>query len=200
MINFTPVDDKVVVAPEAAITSNVIALPDGVGGDPVSGFVVAVGAGRTNEKGFRPPMETQIGDRVCFPRWTGVEIQDNGEKFIVLYEREICALVDDDGNLLPLSDKVALLPDADDTSAEGIIIPETAEAKTRPDKGKVVAVGPGRIHALGREPMICQVGDRVVFDRTEVQEVRLNGVEYLFIDQGHIFCVANKKEEETVCT
>jgi chaperonin GroES len=98
----------------------------------------------------------------------------------------------------PLHDRVVVTRiDAEDKTAGGIIIPDTA--KEKPSEGEVIAVGPGgRDHAGKIIPIDLKVGDRVLFGKWSGTEVKLDGVEYLIMKESDIMgvieqAVARKK-------
>lgn len=78
-------------------------------------------------------------------------------------------------NLKPLGDRVILEPlEQDEKTASGIILPETA--KEKPQQGKILAVGPGRLDDEGkRVSMDVKVGDTVLFPKYGGTEVKLEG-------------------------
>lgn len=89
----------------------------------------------------------------------------------------------------PLNDKVVieLLEDEEKTES-GIILPDTA--KKRPQEGKVVAVGSGRLLNNGeRAPMSVQVGQRVVFSKYAGSEFEYDGKKYLILDEDQIYAI-----------
>ena len=81
----------------------------------------------------------------------------------------------------PLEDRIVIKQvDAEQTTSSGLVIPDTA--KEKPQQGKVVAVGPGRIDDNGnRVPMDVAVGDVVIYSRYGGTEVKHEGVEYLIL-------------------
>lgn len=90
----------------------------------------------------------------------------------------------------PLADRVVIEPlEADETSAAGIVIPDTA-SKERPQKGKVVAVGPGKTDDSGkrRAPEV-KVGDTVLFTQYGPTEVKVDGKEVLIASESDILAV-----------
>ena len=91
--------------------------------------------------------------------------------------------------LRPLGDKVVVKAlTSDERTAGGIVLPDTA--KERPQQGKVVAVGPGRVLDSGdRAPMAVQVDDTVIFSKYGGNELKLDGEEYLILDQDSIYAV-----------
>ncbi len=80
-----------------------------------------------------------------------------------------------DIKLKPLGDRVVIEPvEQDEKTASGIILPETA--KEKPQQGKILAVGPGRLDDEGKRiPMDVKVGDMVLFPKYGGTEVKLSG-------------------------
>jgi chaperonin GroES len=89
----------------------------------------------------------------------------------------------------PLHDRVVLERiDAEEKTAGGIIIPDTA--KEKPQQGKVVAVGPGGRDESGKLiPIDVKTGDRVRFGKWSRTEVKIDGVEYLIMKESDIMGV-----------
>jgi len=89
----------------------------------------------------------------------------------------------------PLHDRVVLERiDAEEKTAGGIIIPDTA--KEKPQQGKVVAVGPGGRDESGKLiPIDVNVGDRVLFGKWSGTEVKIDGVEFLIMKESDIMGV-----------
>jgi chaperonin GroES len=85
-------------------------------------------------------------------------------------------------NIKPLEDRIVVKPlDAEQTTASGLVIPDTA--KEKPQEGEVVAVGPGRFNEDGDEriPMDISVGDKVIYSKYGGTEVKHGGEEYLIL-------------------
>src|ERR1700753_4155244 len=89
----------------------------------------------------------------------------------------------------PLHDRVVVKRiDAEDKTAGGIIIPDTA--KEKPSQGEVVAVGPGGRDEAGRIIAIdLNVGDRVLFGKWSGTEVKIDGAELLIMKESDIMGV-----------
>jgi chaperonin GroES len=89
----------------------------------------------------------------------------------------------------PLHDRVVVKRiDADEKSAGGIIIPDTA--KEKPSQGEVTAVGPGGRDEAGKLiPIDIKVGDLVLFGKWSGTEVKIDGIELLIIKEGDIMGV-----------
>ena len=83
--------------------------------------------------------------------------------------------------------------DAEEKTAGGIIIPDTAREK--PQQGKVVAVGPGGRDENGKLiPLDLKVGDRVLFGKWSGTEVKIEGVEYLIMKESDVMGVLTEAE------
>ena len=93
-------------------------------------------------------------------------------------------------NLKPLNNHVIVKPiTEDDVTKAGIVLPDTVD-KERPEKGEVVAVGPGKLTESGqRLPMSVKVGDIVMFKKYSPDEVKVDGEEYLVISEGDILAI-----------
>jgi chaperonin GroES len=89
----------------------------------------------------------------------------------------------------PLHDRVLVLRvEEDQKTAGGIIIPDTV--KEKPQEGKIVAVGPGRIESNGnRTPLDVKRGDKVLFGKYAGSEIKIDGVEHLIMKEDDILCV-----------
>lgn len=92
--------------------------------------------------------------------------------------------------LRPLGDRVLVLrsDEAEEKSAGGIIIPDTA--KEKPSKGKVVSAGPGSLKDDGtRTPLDVKKGDKILFGKYSGTEVKINDIEYLIMHESDILGV-----------
>ena len=89
----------------------------------------------------------------------------------------------------PLHDRVVVRRiEAEDKSAGGIIIPDTA--KEKPSQGEVIAVGPGGRDESGKLiPIDLKEGDRVLFGKWSGTEVKIDGTEYLIMKESDIMGV-----------
>ena len=96
-------------------------------------------------------------------------------------------------SIKPLEDRVLVQPlDAEQTTASGLVIPDTA--KEKPQEGKVLAVGPGRFDDEGdkRIPLDISVGDVVVFSKYGGTEVKYDGEEFLILSARDVLAVIEK--------
>ncbi|HHJ10725.1 MAG TPA: co-chaperone GroES [Bacteroidetes bacterium] len=89
-VNIKPLGDRVVVFPEPAEekTSTGIIIPDTAKEKPQRGTVVAVGSGTESEK-----MEVKAGDKVLYGKYSGTEINIDGEDYLILRQSDILAIV-----------------------------------------------------------------------------------------------------------
>jgi chaperonin GroES len=88
----------------------------------------------------------------------------------------------------PLGDRVVLEPVAkEETTASGIVLPDTA--KEKPQEGKIVAVGSGHLKDGQRIPLEVKEGDRVLFSKYAGTEVKYEGKELLILRESDILAV-----------
>jgi chaperonin GroES len=94
-------------------------------------------------------------------------------------------------SIKPLEDRVVVrILEAEQTTASGLVIPDTA--KEKPQEGEVLAVGPGRIDDKGqRVPLDVAVGDKVIFSKYGGTEVKYAGEEYLILSARDILAVVS---------
>ncbi|HEY4489448.1 MAG TPA: co-chaperone GroES [Candidatus Paceibacterota bacterium] len=94
--------------------------------------------------------------------------------------------------LTPLADRVVVAPASkEEVSASGIIIPDTTKAE-KPERGTVMAVGPGKVGDDNeRIPMTVKVGDTVLFSKYGYDEVKIDGKEYFILSESSVLAVIN---------
>jgi chaperonin GroES len=93
-------------------------------------------------------------------------------------------------SIKPLEDRVLVKPlDAEQTTASGLVIPDTA--KEKPQEGEVLAVGPGRWDEDGenRVPLDVSVGDKVLYSKYGGTEVKYQGEEYLILSARDVLAI-----------
>lgn len=93
-------------------------------------------------------------------------------------------------NIRPLYDRIVVkrLDEQDETTAGGLIIPDTA--KEKPQQGEVVAVGKGKRLEDGKVIALdVQVGDRILFGKYSGSEIKLDGSEYLIMREDEVLGV-----------
>ncbi len=92
----------------------------------------------------------------------------------------------------PLDDRVVVEPlEAEDKSAGGILLPDTA--KQKPQRGRVLAVGPGKLHDNGkRMTLAVQKGDEVIYGRYGGSDIEVDGREIKILREGDILAKVTK--------
>ena len=92
-------------------------------------------------------------------------------------------------SIKPLEDRIVIQQvEAEQTTASGLVIPDTA--KEKPQEGEVIAVGPGRIDDNGnRVPLDVQVGDKVLYSKYGGTEVKVGGEDYLVLSARDVLAV-----------
>ncbi|GHD04232.1 co-chaperone GroES [Zhihengliuella salsuginis] len=95
-------------------------------------------------------------------------------------------------SIKPLEDRIVVQQlEAEQTTASGLVIPDTA--KEKPQEGKVVAVGPGRFDDKGhRVPVDVNEGDVVIYSKYGGTEVKVGGAEYLVLSARDVLAVVEK--------
>jgi chaperonin GroES len=94
-------------------------------------------------------------------------------------------------SIKPLEDRILVKPlDAEQTTASGLVIPDTA--KEKPQEGKVLAVGPGRFEEGQRLPLDIAEGDVVVYSKYGGTEVKYNGQEYLILSARDVLAIIER--------
>jgi chaperonin GroES len=92
-------------------------------------------------------------------------------------------------NLKPLADRILVKPSpAEEKTASGIIIPDTA--KEKPMQGEVIAVGKGRMTDDGKMIALeLKVGDKILYGKYSGTEVTVDGVEYLIMRESDVYAI-----------
>ncbi|WP_026818745.1 co-chaperone GroES [Arthrobacter castelli] len=95
-------------------------------------------------------------------------------------------------SIKPLEDRIVVQTlEAEQTTASGLVIPDTA--KEKPQEGKVVAIGPGRVDDNGnRVPIDVNEGDVVIYSKYGGTEVKAGGEEYLVLSSRDVLAVVVK--------
>ena len=96
-------------------------------------------------------------------------------------------------SIKPLEDRILVQQlDAEQTTASGLVIPDTA--KEKPQEGKVLAVGPGRFDDEGenRIPLDISEGDTVIYSKYGGTEVKYNGQDYLILSARDVLAIIER--------
>ena len=90
-----PLADRVLVKvdEEETMTKGGILIPDTAQKKSQKGTVMAIGSGKVLDNGTRLPFEVKVGDHVLFAKYSGVDIDEDGEKYLLLAERDILAIL-----------------------------------------------------------------------------------------------------------
>ncbi len=91
-----PLEDRVLVKQGEAeeVTAGGIVLPDTAKEKPQRGKVVAAGPGKLLDSGSRGQMSLSIGDEVFYGKYSGTEVEVDGEKFVILRETDVLAVIE----------------------------------------------------------------------------------------------------------
>jgi chaperonin GroES len=93
----------------------------------------------------------------------------------------------------PLHDRILVERIEEEVRKGGIIIPDTA--KEKPQHGKVIAVGPGRVDENGKRiPMDVKKGDSILFGKYSGNEIRIGDEEYLIMREDDILAIIEKEK------
>lgn len=95
----------------------------------------------------------------------------------------------DKTKIQPLGDRVVVEPlDAEEKTASGIVIPDSAKEKQQ--KGKIVAVGKGRVNDDGKvTPLEVKINDQVIYGRYAGTEIKVGANDYLILKEDDILAI-----------
>jgi chaperonin GroES len=94
-MNIKPLADRVVVKPMPADekTKGGLYVPDTAKERPQQGEIVAVGPGRITDEGKKIPIELKVGDKVLYGKYSGTEVNIDGEEYLIMRESDIFAII-----------------------------------------------------------------------------------------------------------
>jgi len=95
-MNIKPLSNHVFIEPteEVKTTESGIVIPETAENKPIKGKIIAVGSGKTNEKGEKISMSVKVGDIVLFKKYGPDEIEIEGKKYLVGDEEDILAIIE----------------------------------------------------------------------------------------------------------
>ena len=95
-MKFRPLHDRVVIRRLEADekTAGGIIIPDTAKEKPMEGEVVAVGPGARDEAGKLQPLDVKAGDRILFGKWSGTEVELDGEELLIMKESDIMGIIE----------------------------------------------------------------------------------------------------------
>ncbi len=95
-------------------------------------------------------------------------------------------------SIKPLGDRVVVLPlSRDEVTLSGIIIPDSSPSRDKPERGTVVAVGPGKYEDGKTSPMTVKVGDEVLFPGNDdyYTKIRIGGAQYYILSESGVLAI-----------
>ncbi len=94
-ITLQPLSDRVLVHPldEKEVKKGGIIIPDTAKEKPTEGEVVAIGTGKTNDKGEKVPFTVKVGDKVLISKYGGTEVKLDGENYLIMREDDILGVL-----------------------------------------------------------------------------------------------------------
>jgi chaperonin GroES len=94
-MNLSPLHDRVIIKPSQPeeVTKGGIIIPDTAKEKPMQGEVIAVGPGKLTEEGKLIPLTVKVGDKVLYGKYSGTEVEINGEQFLIMRESDILAII-----------------------------------------------------------------------------------------------------------
>jgi len=95
-MKFRPLHDRVVVrrVKSEEKSAGGIIIPDTAQEKPQEGEVTAVGPGARDEVGKLVPLDVKVGDRILFGKWSGIEVELDGEELLIMKESDIMGIVE----------------------------------------------------------------------------------------------------------
>ena len=96
-VSFKPLGNRVVVSPsegDEQVSAGGIYIPDTAKEKPQEGEVVAVGTGARGDDNEIVPLEVKAGDRILFGKWSGTEVNVDGEELLIMKESDILGVVE----------------------------------------------------------------------------------------------------------
>jgi chaperonin GroES len=95
-VKIRPLQDRVIVKriEEEAKTKGGIIIPDTAKEKPQEGKVIAVGKGKVNDDGKITPLDVKVNDRVLFGKYSGSEINMDGEEHLIMREEDILGIIE----------------------------------------------------------------------------------------------------------
>jgi chaperonin GroES len=97
-VNVRPLHDRVIAKGlhQEATSKGGIIIPDTAKEKSQEGRVVAVGPGRRNDDGKIVPLGVETGDRILFAKYSGTEVEIDGEKYLILQEHDILGVIENE--------------------------------------------------------------------------------------------------------
>lgn len=155
------------------------------------GIVVAVGEGAMLDNGQYIPVKVNIEEKIIYNNWSGSPINVDDKTFLVLNERDVLGVFQDNEEcpIKPLGARILIVEDKQEAkTSSGIIVPGREKEQTF--RGTVVAVGEGLILDNGTlVPIRVNVGDKIVYNNWTGSPVSIKDNVYMFLGERDILAV-----------
>ncbi len=93
-VKIKPLGDRIIVKPiERETMKGGIIIPDTAKEKPMEGEVLAVGAGKLDDKGNRIAMDVKVGDRVLYGKYSGTEVKLDDETYLIIHQDEVLGIL-----------------------------------------------------------------------------------------------------------
>ena len=93
-VKIKPLGDRIIVKPiERETMKGGIIIPDTAKEKPMEGEVLAVGAGKLDDKGGRMAMDVKVGDRVLYGKYSGTEVKLDDETYLIIHQDEVLGIL-----------------------------------------------------------------------------------------------------------
>ncbi len=93
-VKIKPLGDRIIVKPiERETMKGGIIIPDTAKEKPMEGEVLAVGAGKLDDKGNRIAMDVKVGDRVLYGKYSGTEVKLDEETYLIIHQDEVLGIL-----------------------------------------------------------------------------------------------------------
>ena len=95
-MSLTPLHDRILVKPTEPeeVTTGGIIIPDTAKEKPQQGEIVAVGKGRISDDGKEIPLQVKKGDKILYGKYSGTEVNIEGEEYLIMRESDVFAIID----------------------------------------------------------------------------------------------------------
>lgn len=95
-MNLKPLGDRLIVEPieQDEVTASGIILPETAKEKPMQGSVLAAGPGARKDDGSRAELDVSVGDTVLYAKYAGTEVKVSGNKYLILKETDVLAIVE----------------------------------------------------------------------------------------------------------
>jgi chaperonin GroES len=96
VMKIRPLNDRLLVKrlKEEEKTAGGIIIPDSAKEKPAEGEVIAVGPGKTNDKGERVALQVKSGDRILFSKYGGTDVKLDGDDFLIMREDDVLGIIE----------------------------------------------------------------------------------------------------------